>query len=141
MEHDRSDRQRLGRTIRAARLEAGYRRREDFAEKLGRSARQVQALENGDTGVGPDTWAAAAAVLGWPIERVYEILESGAAVPPSSSTGLADASDEELVAEVLRRMRAGDGDDGDASSNTTVSELSDRRPRVPEKRVARRPEK
>lgn len=48
------------------------------------------------------------------------------------------------IAEVIRSFtetKAGAGDDRDAAPNTTVTDLSERRPRVPEKRVARRPPK
>jgi len=88
----------------------------------------VAALERGETGVGPDTWAAAARALGWPLDRVYELLEGRDARPTPSS--LTQVSDEELAHEVLRRMqRAGDGDvHRDAASIAAVTDLTDRRP-------------
>jgi hypothetical protein len=115
VEYDQAARKRLGRAVRAARTSAGYDNRNDFADKMKRSARQVQALENGESGVGPDTWAAAAEALGWPIERVYALLdgETQAAVAPPE---LAAVSDEELAAEVLRRMQAGGEHGGDTAA-------------------------
>lgn len=107
MEYDRAARKRLGRAIRAARLKAGHRNRADFADQMDRSTRQVQALENGEDGVGPDTWAAAADALGWDVEELYAILDGTQSAEPvgEPSTVLAVASDEDLAAEVLRRMR------------------------------------
>lgn len=111
MEYDQAARQRLGREVRAARVRAGFANRESFADKMKRSARQVQALENGESGVGPDTWAAAADVLGWPLAQVYELLDGVDA--GSTPSPLTDVSDEQIVAEVLRRMK------GDAGGDTT----------------------
>lgn len=114
MEYDLAARQRLGREIRAARAAAGYTR-EAFAAEIGRSGRQVQALENGESGVGPDTRTAAARALGWPVELVYELLE-GKSPDLRSPSPLTVVSDEELAAEVLRRMKAGgEGDGRDAA--------------------------
>lgn len=118
-------RKRLGRAVRAARTTAGYANRSEFADKMKRSARQVQALENGESGVGPDTWAAAAEVLEWPLEKVYALLddEPGSTVLPPPS--LAVVSDEELAAEVLRRMKAG-GEPGGDTAATNVRPLTKR---------------
>ena len=117
MEYDQAARKRLGRAIRSARTDAGFSNREAFASELGRSGRQVQALENGESGVGPDTMAAAAKALGWELERVYAILD-GRTVSESSPTGLTAVSDEELAAEVLRRMKAG----GEHGGNTAATQ-------------------
>lgn len=114
MEYDRAARKRLGRAIRAARRSAGYGNRADFADKMRRSTRQVQALENGEDGVGPDTWAIAAEVLGWDLEQVYAILDGDepSRADRSVPDALARASVEDLAAEVLRRMKgAGHGGD------------------------------
>ena len=115
MGYDLAARRRLGRAVRDARRQAGYTNRMEFADKVGRSARQIQALENGEDGVGPDTYAATAETLGWPLERMYEFLDDSAApraIPPS----LASVTDEDLAAEVLRRMRSGGEHGGDTAA-------------------------
>lgn len=123
MEYDLEARRRLGRAIRAARTSAGFTNRTEFADKLKRSARQVQALENGESGVGPDTWAAAAQVLGWPLEHLYAVLDGSAQsvradrVPPP----LTAVSDEELVAELLRRMKSGGAEDAERPATTKAA--------------------
>lgn len=114
MNYDLAARQRLGREVRAARVNAGYSNREAFAAQIGRSARQVQALEKGESGVGPDTMHAAAELLGWPIERVYELLDGNQ--PGPTSPALTSVSDEDLAAEVLRRMKAGGEHGGDTAA-------------------------
>lgn len=138
MEYDQAARKRLGRAVRAARRDAGFVNREDFAEKVGRSARQVQALENGESGVGVDTWSAAAKVLEWPIEKVYEILDGRRETDRSPSTALTSVSDDELVDELRRRLnkKAGEGDDRDAPSTSNVTDVSEGRPNL--RRVARK---
>lgn len=108
MEYDQAARKRLGAAVRAARVSAGFRKRDDFAAAVHRSARQVQALENGETGVGPDTIAAVARKLGWNLDDAHALLENRGTTGVGS-TVLADVSDEELAAEVLRRMRGDDG--------------------------------
>lgn len=123
MEYDRAARQRLGRAVRAARTKAGYPNRSDFADKLGRSARQVQALENGESGVGPDTYAKAAEVLGWPLERVYQLLDDEGVQTRSAPPALTSVSDEDLAAEVLRRMK---GEAGGDTAPTNVRNLTPR---------------
>lgn len=70
------------------------------------------------------------------IPRLVELL-------PASALTITDRQAAAL-AEVIRSFtetKAGDGDDRDATSTKTVTELSERRPKVPEKRVARRPKK
>lgn len=118
MEYDLEARRRLGRAVRAARTSAGFTNRAEFADKLKRSARQVQALENGESGVGPDTWAAAAEVLGWQVDDVYALLENRQPVT-SAPTPLTAVSDEELAAEVLRRMRERGDRGGDTAATMT----------------------
>lgn len=135
MEYDQAARQRLGREIRAARTRAGHANRESFASQMKRSSRQVQALENGESGVGPDTWAAAAEVLGWPLARVYELLDG--VQLGSTPSPLTVVSDEELAAEVLRRMKAGDsGGDTAATKVTPIDRGAEMR--RPQKRAARK---
>jgi hypothetical protein len=126
VEYDQAARKRLGREVRAARRKAGYENREDFAAvmKPTRSARQVQALENGESGVGPDTWAAAAEALGWDVQRPYDLLEGKSAESPPPE--LTTVSDDELAAEVLRRMKRGDGDVGRDATPTNVTPLTSR---------------
>ena len=125
MEYDQAARKRLGRAVRAARLKAGYANRGDFADQLKRSARQVQALENGESGVGPDTWAAAAETLGWPLEQVYALLDGDEARVRSAPPSLAAVSNEELAEEVLRRMKSG-GEHGGDTAATNVTPLTKR---------------
>ncbi|GEP38842.1 hypothetical protein NPS01_25050 [Nocardioides psychrotolerans] len=138
MEHDRSARKRLGRAVRAARQDAGYANREDFAAQVGRSARQVQALENGETGVGPDTYAAVAKVLDWKLDKVYAYLEGeqpGSPVPPS----LTVVSDDQLLAEIARRFaRAEQRERGEPGGDTTATTVPAREPAPPHLRVAAR---
>lgn len=127
MGYDLASRKRLGRTVRDARRQAGYEGRAEFADKVGRSARQVQALENGEDGVGPDTYAAVAKALGWPLDRIYQLLDGDAEQVPTPPA-LTAVSDDQLVAEVLRRLKVGDGDVGrDASAIDEVGRR--RRPR------------
>lgn len=116
MEYDLVARKRLGRAVRSARLAAGYGNRNDFADVVKRSARQVQALENGESGVGPDTLASVAAALGWELEKVYAILDGRQETDRSPSAALTDVSDEDLAAEVLRRMKAGGEHGGDTAA-------------------------
>lgn len=123
MEYDLEARRRLGRAIRAARTAAGFTNRTEFADKLKRSARQVQALENGESGVGPDTWGAAAQVLGWELDTVYALLENRS-ILESSPPPLASVSDEELAAEVLRRMKIGGVEDAERSATTKTPDVA-----------------
>lgn len=61
-------------------------------------------LERGEA-VGPDTYAAVARALNWPLDRIYAVLAGEDPDPVVGSTPLTAISDEELAAEVLRRMK------------------------------------
>lgn len=100
--------------MRQARRAAGFSKTPAWAAKVGRSDRVLLGLERGEA-VGPDTYAAVAEAIGWPLSRVYDILNgapvrAGDHLRPVPSP-LADVSDEELAAEVLRRMKGEAGGD------------------------------
>ena len=97
-------RKRLGLLVRQARRSAGYANTQTWAAKVGRSDRQLLGLERVEK-VGTDTYAAVAEALGWPVDRIPEILAGRG--PSSASTALADVSDDDLVEELRRRLRAG----------------------------------
>lgn len=121
VEHDLQARKSLGRQIRNARKAAGLSDTKAWAAKVGRSDRMLLGLERGEA-VGADTYAAVSAALpDWPLNRIYAVLE-GREAPASLGSAppaLADVSAEELVAEVLRRIKTGGGRRGDESGATT----------------------
>lgn len=59
--------------------------------------------------------AAAADLVGWELEQVYALLE-GREEPGPTSPSLTSVSDEDLAAEVLRRMKAGGEHGGDTAA-------------------------
>lgn len=98
-------------------------------------------LERGES-VGADTYAAVAEALGWSLDRIYAILSNEPVAEPSQEpTGLAAVSHEELAAELLRRMKAGDGDVGRDAAPMNVTKMPSRDLSGMAKKVARDPEK
>lgn len=92
-------------------------------------------LERGES-VGADTYAAVAEALGWSLDRIYSIL-AGEPVTESTapSAALADVSDEEITAEVLRRMKRGEhGGDTAAIEQAPVSGETPAATRLPRRR-------
>lgn len=137
MEPDLAARKRLGAEVRQARKRAGFSRTPEWADKIGRSDRVLLGLERGES-VGADTYAAVAAALGWSLDRLYSIL---AGEPGNESAdpdpGLATVSDDELAAEVLRRMKR--GEHGGDTAATSVTHLTPREQmQQPTKKAARR---
>jgi transcriptional regulator with XRE-family HTH domain len=73
-----SDWQRLGNYVLARRVELGYKRRGDFAQAIGVSARVVSDLENGRRGnFDPVTIAALEDVLGWETGSATRVAAGG----------------------------------------------------------------
>lgn len=123
MEPDLTARKRLGNEVRQARKRAGLSKTAEWADRVGRSDRVLLGLERGES-VGPDTYAAVADALGWTLDRLYSILAGEPVLESSTaSTGLASVSNEEIAAEVLRRMKAGEHGGRDTAA-TNVRELS-----------------
>lgn len=136
MEPDLAARKRLGAEVKLARKRAGYSKTIEWVEKVGRSDRILLDLERGGK-VGDGTYAAVAEALGWPLDRIYAILANEPVEPAGSgSSELTTVSNEELAAEVLRRMKAGATDDRQEPTN--VTDLSSReRMQQPQKKAAR----
>lgn len=77
-----SDWQRLGNYVLARRVELGYKRRGDFADAIGVSARVVSDLENGRRGnFDSVTIASLEDVLGWETGSVARIAAGGDPAP------------------------------------------------------------
>lgn len=126
------DWQRLGQAIRTARTRCGYERASDWATAVGRSGRLLLGLERGEP-AGDTTLRVIEEVLRWPYRTTDQIL---AKEPPGNSShsfsewlsfivqpdptvvhrwvstraqSLHEASDEDLLAEVARRLAERDG--------------------------------
>lgn len=126
MEPNLAARKRLGAEVRQARRRAGYAKTLEWVAKVGRSDRILLGLERGET-VGADTYAAVAEALEWPLDRIYAILADEPLEPAGSgSTELTTVSNEELAAEVLRRLRGvSDAADQGATSRAAARAARD----------------
>lgn len=125
MEPDLAARKRLGAEVKRARKRAGYAKTIEWVEKVGRSDRILLDLERGGK-VGDGTYAAVAEALDWPLDRIYAILaDEPFEAARSGPTELATVSNEELAAEVLRRLKRTGGEvgaEGEAATNEMTPE-------------------
>lgn len=131
MEYDFDARQRLGRLVRQTRRARGLGKTAEWAAKVGRSDRVLLGLERGEA-VGADTYAAVADALGVRVDFVYGALDGVdvrladyESIKSPTPPALTSVSDDELAAEVLRRMKNGGERHGDAT--TTKAAGSGRR--------------
>lgn len=140
MDSDLQARRLLGTKVRQARRAAGFANTAKWADRVGRSDRVLLGLERGEA-VGADTYAAVADALGWPLERIYSLLDQEDAQVRSASPTLTTVSDEELAAEVLRRMKSGGEHGGDtAATNVRPMSKGEQMQQLPRK-AARPPQK
>jgi transcriptional regulator with XRE-family HTH domain len=118
----------------------------DFESKTGLDGSTLSRWKRGEvSGLRADKVSDFA--RGYNVSVLEAYIEAGflspeeAAARPARRPDLTTITNDELVELVRQRLaRAGGGDDRDAPSTNTVSELSEHRPKVREKRVARRPE-
>lgn len=96
----------LGRRVKQARLRAGYKDTQQWADIVGRSSRMLLGLERGEP-VGDGTLDLVAAALGWTPEEPYEVLEGIQAASageqpalPEESVGAGDEAEFEFLTRV-----------------------------------------
>ena len=99
-----SDWVRLGDAISRARRAEGFTDTQQWCEIVGRSDRQLLGLERGER-VGRGTLRLVEDALDWPAGQAFKILDGDTAVQPVPvPASIREASDEQLLAELARRL-------------------------------------
>lgn len=117
----------------------------DFEDKTGLDGSTLSRWKKGDAG-GLRADKVTAFARGYHVPVLEAFIAAGFLTPeeaeerPTAAPAINSLSDDQLVDEIRRRLRERGGHGGDTATKT-VTALSERRPRVPEKRVARRPDK
>lgn len=102
-----ADWKRLGRAVYSARVAEGFGDTQQWCDIVGRSDRMLLGLERGES-VGKGTLRLIEDALGWDAGQAFTILDG--ATPPTRDAvpaSVRDATDEQLIEELRRRLLAG----------------------------------
>ena len=119
--YSRSDWQRLGDIVSAARRADGFSDTQQWCEIVGRSDRMLLGLERGEP-VGKGTLRLIEDALDWPAGHATRVLAGEALAGPArvatvAPSSIREASDEQLVEELRRRLAAAATTESEATSD------------------------
>lgn len=120
------DWQRLGVAVQDARIDDGLSNIEDWAEAVGRSSKTLYRIEQGRH-VSASTLRLVEDALGWDAGRANRILDGMEGPEPvrRPKPDPRQLSNDELLAEVARRMRGGEQGGDTAATSVTVEAVEE----------------